>query len=614
MRRIIFFILCWFLLGTSVAQSAVSTLLADTKTGVIMSSRNSKVQQYPASLTKVMTLYLTFHALENGLLKMDDALPISLHAAKQPASKLYLKAGDTIRVKDAINALIIKSANDVAVVLAESLAPSEADFAKMMTETAKQLGLKNTVFRNASGLHHPSQVTTAQDMAVLTIALINHFPKYYKMFDKNEFTYRGKVYKSHNRVTQKYKGAEGLKTGYVAAVGYNIISTAKRGNQRLVSVVIGQKSSAIRDKQAINLLDKGFSMAKKQKSVLQKLKRNGETLNTRAALTHPSLKRQLKTMEKRLAQVKKVSGTAQSTQLAKATKSGKLNQLSLPDAAIALDEIEQGDQDDTTAKASDTPVQVPDIINDTMIVNVDANKGDNIKTNDKKEEKIVSNQISNQTNNKTRTFSADQPVLAHTEIVVSPNDSTVAYQAMPVGLQPFKSENNAVVNNNNKASSNKAEVETSQMVAQNENLKTAKNESKTKEIATLESTTAETIIDEQVKSESNATISETIQPDETERAKIMLANKSDTMQMRKASWGIQVGAFSSKSAAQKQADKAFKFVRGADKFIKITQTDQFYRSRIYGFKTKKAANLACRRLKNNKINCLPLSPTLQSMR
>ncbi len=610
MRRIIFFILCWFLLGTSVAQSAVSTLLADTKTGVIMSSRNSKVQQYPASLTKVMTLYLTFHALENGLLKMDDALPISLHAAKQPASKLYLKAGDTIRVKDAINALIIKSANDVAVVLAESLAPSEADFAKMMTETAKQLGLKNTVFRNASGLHHPNQVTTAQDMAILTIALINHFPKYYKMFDKNEFTYRGKVYKSHNRVTQKYKGAEGLKTGYVAAVGYNIISTAKRGNQRLVSVVIGQKSSAIRDKQAINLLDKGFSMAKKQKSVLQKLKRNGETLNTRAALTHPSLKRQLKTMEKRLAQVKKVSGTAQSTQLAKATKSGKLNQLSLPDAAIALDEIEQGDQDDTVAKASDTPVQVPDIINDTMIANVDANKGENIKANDKKEKKIVSNQ----TNNKTRTFSADQPVLAHTEIVVSPKDSTVAYQAMPVGLQPFKSENNAVVTNANEATSAQPEVETAQMVAQNKNLKTPKKESETKEIAALESTTAETIIDEQAKSESNATISETIQPDETERAKIMLANKSDTMQMRKASWGIQVGAFSSKSAAQKQADKAFKFVRGADKFIKITQTDQFYRSRIYGFKTKKAANLACRRLKNKKINCLPLSPTLQSRR
>lgn len=608
MRRIIFFILCWFLLGTSVAQSAVSTLLADTKTGVIMSSRNSKVQQYPASLTKVMTLYLTFNALENGLLKMDDALPISLHAAKQPASKLYLKAGDTIRVKDAINALIIKSANDVAVVLAESLAPSEADFAKMMTETAKQLGMKNTVFRNASGLHHPSQVTTAQDMAILTIALINHFPKYYKMFDRNEFTYRGKVYKSHNRVTQKYKGAEGLKTGYVAAVGYNIISTAKRGNQRLVSVVIGQKTSATRDRQAINLLDKGFSMAKNQKSVLQKLKRNGETLNTRSVATRPNLKRQLKTMEKRLAQVKKVSGKVQSTQLAKVTKSGKLNQLSLPDAAIALDEIEQGDQDDTTAKAADTPVQAPDILSDTLIAKVDADQEKSTKANNNKEEKIASNQ----NNNEPRTFSADQPVLAQTKVIVSPKDSTVAYQAMPVGLQPFKSENTTVANKETPTA--KPEAEVAPMVAQNENSKIPAKEPETKEIATLESTTTETIIAEQAKSESNATISETIQPSETKPAKLILAKKSDTMQMRKASWGIQVGAFSSKSAAQKQADKAFRYVRGADKFIKITQTDQFYRSRIYGFKTKKAANLACRRLKSNKINCLPLSPTLQSMR
>ena len=256
MRYLMSLALCCMLFCACEAQAVVSTLVADTKSGTILSSKNAQRKQYPASLTKVMTLYLTFNALDKGLLKMDDKLPISLHAAKQPRSKMFLKAGDTIRVKDAVMALIIKSANDAAVVLAEALAPSEKEFAKMMTQTAHQLGLKNTQFRNASGLHNPEQVTTAEDMALLTIALINHYPEYYKLFSKGKFWYRGKEYRSHNQVTRSYSGAEGLKTGYIAAVGYNIISTAKRNNDRLVTVVIGHNTSKSRDKQAVRLLDK----------------------------------------------------------------------------------------------------------------------------------------------------------------------------------------------------------------------------------------------------------------------------------------------------------------------------------------------------------------------
>lgn len=271
MKRLATFLVILILLSWSCMCIAVpATLIADTKSGFILSSRNANMKTYPASLTKVMTLYLTFEALEEGLLKMDDKLPISVKASRQPKSKLYLKAGSTITVEEAIMALIIKSANDAAVVLAESLAPSEAEFADMMTKTARELGMTSTTFKNASGLHHPEQKTTARDMAVLTIAMINHHPEYYKLFGRKSFKFNGKTINSHNEIVRSYKGAEGLKTGFISAVGYNIISTAKKGDNRLVSVVIGYNSSRARDRKAVNLLNKGFKMIIKQKSLASK--------------------------------------------------------------------------------------------------------------------------------------------------------------------------------------------------------------------------------------------------------------------------------------------------------------------------------------------------------
>jgi D-alanyl-D-alanine carboxypeptidase len=244
-----------------VSAGSVSALVADTKSGLILAASNADDPKHPASLTKVMTLYLTFWALDHDLVSLEDRLPISEKAARQPKSKLYLKAGDTMSVYEAMMALIIKSANDAAVVLAESLAGSEEEFAEIMTETATKLGLKKTVFKNASGLHHPEQVTTAKDMAVLTIALINHYPDYYALFSTPFFEYKGKKYYSHNEVLKNYDGAEGLKTGFITAAGYNIISTAKRDDSRLVTVVIGEDSTRARDKGAMEMLDEGFYRA-----------------------------------------------------------------------------------------------------------------------------------------------------------------------------------------------------------------------------------------------------------------------------------------------------------------------------------------------------------------
>lgn len=179
MKKLIF-LLIGILLALP-AWAVPSTLVADVQSGYVLHAKNADRLQYPASLTKVMTLYITFDALEKGLISMDDLLPVSKHAARQPKSKLYLKEGSVISVRDAILALIVKSANDAAVVLAEGLAPSEEEFAQMMTRFAKDLGLTDTTFKNASGLHNPEQVTSAKDMAILAIAMINHFPQYYPL-------------------------------------------------------------------------------------------------------------------------------------------------------------------------------------------------------------------------------------------------------------------------------------------------------------------------------------------------------------------------------------------------------------------------------------------------
>ena len=271
-KKLAFLLVCLFIAKPVWAIS--STLVADVQSGYVLHAKNADVQQFPASLTKVMTLYITFDALEKGLISMDDLLPISKHAASQPKSKLYLKEGSVISVRDAILALIVKSANDAAVVLAEALAPSEEAFALMMTRFAKDLGLTHTTFKNASGLHDPEQVTSAKDMAVLAIAMINHFPQYYPLFSTKSFKFNGKTYYSHNGILLYYKGAEGFKTGFISAVGYNIVSTAKRNGRTLVGVVIGENTAEKRDRKMRSLLDIGFKKAKEKETQLAKLGQN----------------------------------------------------------------------------------------------------------------------------------------------------------------------------------------------------------------------------------------------------------------------------------------------------------------------------------------------------
>lgn len=241
-----------------------TSLVIDMNEGKVLHAQNANLRIYPASLTKVMTLYLTFEAMEKGKLSIYQEVPVSNHAASMRPSKLGLKKGETIMVHDAIMGLIVKSANDAAVVLAEAVSGrSEAHFAQMMTKRAHDLGMHDTVFRNASGWHHPEQKTTAVDLAKLTMAIKRDFPQYYPLFSETSFIYKGQTVRGHNKVMEQYAGAEGLKTGFTCPAGFNLITTASRGNKALVGVVTGGKTGKSRDNKMMALLDQHFGVKPK---------------------------------------------------------------------------------------------------------------------------------------------------------------------------------------------------------------------------------------------------------------------------------------------------------------------------------------------------------------
>ncbi len=250
------FLLCFGI--ANAAPKTTSSIAIDIKTGEVLSSENADVLRYPASLTKLMTLYLTFEALEKGKLKLSTPLKVSRVAAGRSPSKIGVRAGQTISVENAIKAVIIKSANDCATVLAEGLAKDEREFAKLMTAKARKLGMKKTVFKNASGLNNNLQVSTARDMAILGSAVYHHFPKYYKWFSMQKFTYQGRTYYTHNHVLKQFKGSDGMKTGYLAAAGYNIVTSAQRNGIRVLAVTLGHKTIQQRDRKVMDLMDRGI--------------------------------------------------------------------------------------------------------------------------------------------------------------------------------------------------------------------------------------------------------------------------------------------------------------------------------------------------------------------
>jgi len=235
-------------------------LLLDAETGQVLSEHNADVPTPPASLTKMMTLYLTFEQLNQGHIRLDQSFYVSEEAASRAPSKLGLTPGDSVPVRDLILGLVTKSANDAAAVLAEGLAGSEANFAQYMNWKARQLGMQQTWYRNASGLPDPEQRTTARDVARLALALYHQFPREYRYFSTREFDFRGEIVHSHNHLLDWYQGADGIKTGYVNASGFNLAASAVRNGRRQIGVIMGGRSWRSRDEQMASLLDQGFAV------------------------------------------------------------------------------------------------------------------------------------------------------------------------------------------------------------------------------------------------------------------------------------------------------------------------------------------------------------------
>ena len=244
---------------SNAANPRYAAIVIDADTGAVLFERSADKKLHPASLVKMMTLLMAFEAIENGSATMNSRVRISAHANAQPPSKLGLKVGSSIAMKDAILALVTKSANDIATAMGETIGGSEARFVAMMNQKARDIGMTQTTFKNASGLHHPEMVSSARDMARLSRHLVMNYPKQYKYFSTRNFSYNGVSHHNHNRLMETYKGMDGIKTGYIQPSGFNLAASAVRGDHRLIAVVFGGRTTQSRNSHVAELLDQGFA-------------------------------------------------------------------------------------------------------------------------------------------------------------------------------------------------------------------------------------------------------------------------------------------------------------------------------------------------------------------
>ncbi|MCV0429648.1 MAG: serine hydrolase, partial [Roseibium sp.] len=276
--------------AAALANSKYAGIVVDAKTGKTLYASSADAYRYPASLTKIMTLYLVFEELEAGRLSLSSRLKVSKYAAGRPPSKLGLKAGKTIKVKDAILALVTKSANDVATVIAENIGGSEKKFAERMTQKARQLGMKKTTFRNPHGLPNSGQRTTARDMATLGRAIQEHFPQYYGYFKTRSYKYGGRTYGNHNKLLGRVKGVDGIKTGYIRASGFNLVTSVNTNGRQIVAVVMGGRSGASRNAQMTKLINRYLPKARRGKKTVPMIaKRSSKSTYVAVAMKNPPL-------------------------------------------------------------------------------------------------------------------------------------------------------------------------------------------------------------------------------------------------------------------------------------------------------------------------------------
>jgi D-alanyl-D-alanine carboxypeptidase len=238
-----------------------AAIVVDANNGAVLHAAAPDAPRHPASLTKIMTLYLLFERLESGKITLDTPMEVSHDASIQAPTKLGLRPGDTIKVEDAIKGLVTKSANDASVVIAEAIGGTEEEFARAMTRKARALGMRNTTYRNANGLPNDDQITTARDQALLGIAIQERFPKYFRYFSLGSFVYRGSAMRNHNHLLGKVEGVDGIKTGFTRDSGFNLVASVRRGPRRIVAVVLGGRSAGSRDSRMRELIEANIDEA-----------------------------------------------------------------------------------------------------------------------------------------------------------------------------------------------------------------------------------------------------------------------------------------------------------------------------------------------------------------
>src|SRR3954447_657552 len=265
-----------------------SSIIVDGNSGAVLSSNNPDGIRRPASLTKIMTLYLLFERLDAGKMKLDTEMEVSEHASEQAPTKLGLKPGQTLKVEDAIKGLVTRSANDAAVVIAEAIAGDEDEFAKLMTRKARALGMSKTTYRNASGLPNDEQLTTARDQATLGRAIQDRFPRYYRYFSTTVFNFHGHSIQNHNHLLGSVEGVDGIKTGYTRASGFNLVTSMRRGNRHLVGVVLGGRSGGSRDAIMRNLLAENLEKGATTRTVAAIAERNSADASVEMAEAAPA--------------------------------------------------------------------------------------------------------------------------------------------------------------------------------------------------------------------------------------------------------------------------------------------------------------------------------------
>lgn len=348
------------------ANPKFAAVTVDARTGKLLFAEDADSIRHPASLTKMMTLYVLFQDLKRGRLKLNSPIRISARATGMAPSKLGVRAGGSITVETAIRALVVKSANDVAAAVAENIGGTEKAFAQRMTRTARAIGMSRTTFVNASGLPNPNQVTTARDMATLGLRLMRDFPQYYPYFRTQSFVYEGRTIRGHNRLLGSYEGTDGIKTGYINASGFNLVSSVRRGDKRLVGVVLGGRTGASRDAYMKSMLTKYFPQARNGKAIAAFAGSSkgavavNETEVAGTAATETAQSKQVSRRESAAKRLSKWKNKAKENEVASASADEPSEQGDTEDGSLADLAAQASQQADMSQPQAEAGVPVPE--------------------------------------------------------------------------------------------------------------------------------------------------------------------------------------------------------------------------------------------------------------